>query len=36
MGPKGVPDTKTTWSTDWLPQDELQLHLQETHRCLRQ
>jgi hypothetical protein len=25
MGPKGVPDTKTNWSTDCLPQDEPQL-----------
>jgi hypothetical protein len=32
MGPKGEPDTKTNWSTDCRPQDELQLHFLEI-RC---
>jgi hypothetical protein len=28
MGPKGEPDTKTNWSTDCRPQDEIHLLLQ--------
>jgi hypothetical protein len=28
MGPKGEPDTKTNWSTDCRPQDDLQFQLQ--------
>jgi hypothetical protein len=31
MGPKGRPDTKTNWSTDCQPHDELQLQVKKKH-----
>jgi hypothetical protein len=37
MGLKGDPDTKTNWSTDRRPQDELQLqHRNLFGICIRQ